>query len=53
MVAFYTLAERKVMAYIHRRKGPNDVGHFGILQAIADFLKLLLKEQVLPRKINV
>jgi NADH-quinone oxidoreductase subunit H len=47
-VAFLTLAERKVMASIQRRKGPNVVGFVGILQPIADGLKLVLKEPILP-----
>ena len=51
-VAFLTLAERKVMAGIQRRKGPNVVGFFGIFQPFADALKLLLKEPVLPSQAN-
>ena len=51
-VAYLTLAERKVMASMQRRKGPNVVGFFGILQPLAAGLKLLIKEPVLPSSAN-
>ena len=51
-VAYLTLAERKVMASIQRRKGPNVVGAFGLFQPLADGLKLLIKEPVLPSSAN-
>jgi NADH-quinone oxidoreductase subunit H len=51
-VAFLTLAERKLMASIQRRKGPNVVGYVGLLQPLCDGLKLLLKEPVLPSSAN-
>lgn len=51
-VAFYTLLERKLMSSIQRRRGPNVVGFWGVLQPIADGLKLLIKEGLTPRFVN-
>ena len=51
-VAYLTLAERKVIAAIQLRKGPNVVGPFGLFQPLADGLKLLLKETVIPAWAN-
>jgi NADH-quinone oxidoreductase subunit H len=47
-VLYYTYAERKVLAYMHVRIGPNRVGPAGLLQPIADTLKLLFKEIIIP-----
>ena len=52
-VAFVTVAERKTMASMQRRLGPNIVGYYGLLQAFADALKLLLKEYVSPTQANI
>ena len=52
-VAFVTVAERKTMASMQRRLGPNMVGYYGLLQAFADALKLLLKEYVAPTQANI
>jgi NADH-ubiquinone oxidoreductase chain 1 len=53
IVAYVTVAERKTMASMQRRLGPNAVGYYGLLQAFADALKLILKEYVAPTQANL
>src|SRR5712671_5418161 len=52
-LAYTTLMERRVMAFVQMRPGPNRVGPMGLLQPLADGLKFLFKEQVVPTNANV
>ena len=51
-VAYFTLAERKILAAIQRRRGPNVNGLFGLLQPLMDGVKLFLKETIIPNQAN-
>jgi NADH:ubiquinone oxidoreductase subunit H len=51
-VAFFSVYERHILAALQRRQGPNTVGFFGIFQALADGLKLLIKESIVPKSSN-
>jgi len=52
LVAYLTLAERRVSAFIQDRIGPNRVGPFGLLQPLADGVKFIFKEDIIPRDAN-
>lgn len=51
-VAYFTLAERKILGAIQRRRGPNVVGVYGLLQPLSDGFKLLVKETITPSNAN-
>ena len=51
-IAYLTLAERKVLGCIQGRKGPNVVGLYGIIQPLADGVKLFIKEMIIPNHVN-
>lgn len=52
-IAYFTLAERKILASIQRRRGPNVIGYVGLMQPLADGLKLFTKETILPSNSNI
>src|ERR1700761_4140856 len=52
-VALFTLFERKILAGIQRRRGPNVVGIFGLLQPFSDAFKLIFKETIIPGLSNI
>ena len=51
-VAYFTLAERKILGAIQRRRGPNVIGLYGLLQPLSDGFKLLIKEVIIPSSAN-
>ncbi len=52
-IAYFTVYERHILAALQRRQGPNIVGFYGILQPLADGLKLFIKESILPKSANI
>ena len=52
LIAYLSLAERRVSAFIQDRLGPNRVGYFGLLQPLADGAKFFFKEDIIPRHVH-
>lgn len=52
-VSAFTLLDRKVIAVIQRRRGPNVVGYWGLLQGIIDAIKLIFKEIIYPSEAGI
>ncbi len=52
-IAYFTLYERHILAALQRRQGPNVTGFYGLLQPLADGLKLFIKESILPKSANI